>query len=199
MNNMRRAPNLIDPRLLGKVNKVYIGKQSQNNFILEWLYNRLYPYFKDNMLFSIIIISLIIFLMWRYLDTLKRKNKIIENINDDKPIDVKLDKPINYSEKYQNSESSAVSNLSNISNIKGEHFEKDVERNLQMGNNQMKGNQQFGDQYIQQPQQMGQQIMPQSGCFRGNGSLTSTVGRNEYFEPTANNAYSDNFQDYNLL
>ena len=62
MNNMRRAPNLIDPRLLGKVNKVYIGKQSQNNFILEWLYNRLYPYFKDNMLFSIIIISLIIFL-----------------------------------------------------------------------------------------------------------------------------------------
>lgn len=196
---MRRAPNLIDPRLLGKVNKVYIGKQSQNNFILEWLYNRLYPYFKDNMLFSIIIISLIIFLMWRYLDTLKRKNKIIENINDDKPIDVKLDKPINYSEKYQNSESSAVSNLSNISNMKGEHFEKDVERNLQMGNNQMKGNQQFGDQYIQQPQQMGQQIMPQSGCFRGNGSLTSTVGRNEYFEPTANNAYSDNFQDYNLL
>jgi len=196
---MRRAPNLIDPRLLGKVNKVYIGKQSQNNFILEWLYNRLYPYFKDNMLFSIIIISLIIFLMWRYLDTLKRKNKIIENINDDKPIDVKLDKPINYSEKYQNSESSAVSNLSNISNIKGEHFEKDVERNLQMGNNQMKGNQQIGDQYIQQPQQMGQQIMPQSGCFRGNGSLTSTVGRNEYFEPTANNAYSDNFQDYNLL
>ena len=199
MNNMRRAPNLIDPRLLGKVNKVYIGKQSQNNFILEWLYNRLYPYFKDNMLFSIIIISLIIFLMWRYLDTLKRKNKIIENINDDKPIDVKLDKPINYSEKYQNSESSAVSNLSNISNMKGEHFEKDVERNLQIGNNQMKGNQQFGDQYIQQPQQMGQQIMPQSGCFRGNGSLTSTVGRNEYFEPTANNAYSDNFQDYNLL
>ena len=199
MNNMRRAPNLIDPRLLGKVNKVYIGKQSQNNFILEWLYNRLYPYFKDNMLFSIIIISLIIFLMWRYLDTLKRKNKIIENINDDKPIDVKLDKPINYSEKYQNSESSAVSNLSNISNIKGEHFEKDVERNLQRGNNQMKGNQQIGDQYIQQPQQMGQQIMPQSGCFRGNGSLTSTVGRNEYFEPTANNAYSDNFQDYNLL
>ena len=196
---MRRAPNLIDPRLLGKVNKVYIGKQSQNNFILEWLYNRLYPYFKDNMLFSIIIISLIIFLMWRQLDTLKRKNKIIENINDDKPIDVKLDKPINYSEKYQNSESSAVSNLSNISNMKGEHFEKDVERNLQMGNNQMKGNQQFGDQYIQQPQQMGQQIMPQSGCFRGNGSLTSTVGRNEYFEPTANNAYSDNFQDYNLL
>ena len=199
MNNMRRAPNLIDPRLLGKVNKVYIGKQSQNNFILEWLYNRLYPYFKDNMLFSIIIISLIIFLMWRYLDTLKRKNKIIENINDDKPIDVKLDKPINYSEKYQNSESSTMSNLSNISNIKGEHFEKDIERNLQMGNNQMKGNQQFGDQYIQQPQQMGQQIMPQSGCFRGNGSLTSTVGRNEYFEPTANNAYSDNFQDYNLL
>jgi len=196
---MRRAPNLIDPRLLGKVNKVYIGKQSQNNFILEWLYNRLYPYFKDNMLFSIIIISLIIFLMWRYLDTLKRKNKIIENINDDKPIDVKLDKPINYSEKYQNSESSTMSNLSNISNIKGEHFEKDIERNLQMGNNQMKGNQQFGDQYIQQPQQMGQQIMPQSGCFRGNGSLTSTVGRNEYFEPTANNAYSDNFQDYNLL
>ena len=199
MNNMRRAPNLIDPRLLGKVNKVYIGKQSQNNFILEWLYNRLYPYFKDNMLFSIIIISLIIFLMWRYLDTLKRKNKIIENINDDKPIDVKLDKPINYSEKYQNSESSTMSNLSNISNMKGEHFEKDIERNLQMGNNQMKGNQQFGDQYIQQPQQMGQQIMPQSGCFRGNGSLTSTVGRNEYFEPTANNAYSDNFQDYNLL
>jgi len=151
------------------------------------------------MLFSIIIISLIIFLMWRYLDTLKRKNKIIENINDDKPIDVKLDKPINYSEKYQNSESSTMSNLSNISNMKGEHFEKDIERNLQMGNNQMKGNQQFGDQYIQQPQQMGQQIMPQSGCFRGNGSLTSTVGRNEYFEPTANNAYSDNFQDYNLL
>ena len=137
--------------------------------------------------------------MWRYLDTLKRKNKIIENINDDKPIDVKLDKPINYSEKYQNSESSTMSNLSNISNMKGEHFEKDIERNLQMGNNQMKGNQQFGDQYIQQPQQMGQQITQQSGCFRGNGSLTSTVGRNEYFEPTANNAYSDNFQDYNLL
>ena len=67
------------------------------------------------------------------------------------------------------------------------------------GNITLNASENVVQKYIQQPQQMGQQIMPQSGCFRGNGSLTSTVGRNEYFEPTANNAYSDNFQDYNLL
>ena len=78
MNYMRPVPKLIDPGLLGKVNKVYIGKQSQNNFILEWLVNKIYPYFRDNFFFTVVVISLITYLLYRYLENIKKKNRIIQ-------------------------------------------------------------------------------------------------------------------------
>jgi hypothetical protein len=188
--NLRPKPKLIDPTLLSKVNKVYIGKQSQNNVFLEWLFNILYKSFKDNFLFTVVCISLVIFLLYRYMENIKKKNKIIKNINDDKPIDVKLDKPINYSEKFEESEKSIdtiLSNNSNNSNIEIQNdaqFDKDIERNLQMGDN--KGN-----------KKTKLQSNTSEGCQLRNISTKNNI--ENYFEPMANNAFDDNFLDYNLL
>jgi len=149
--NLRPAPKLIDPSLLGRVNKVYIGRTNENNFILDWIYRTIYPHFRDNFLFTMIVILLVGYLIYRFLETIKKKNRIISNIVDDKQIEVKkLDKPIDYNakpekkqkEKFkQNNEElnlSEISNISEVTNLSAPEnivFDKDIERGLQMGDN----------------------------------------------------------------
>jgi hypothetical protein len=136
--------------------------------------------------------------LYRYFENIKKKNKIIKNINSDKPINVKLDKPINYSEKFEQSEKSIDTIYSNISGVSGiskvsgvsrvsipaeDKFGKDVERNLQMGNLQENRKVKLARPDVQ------------GGCANINN-----INKNDnYFEPMANNAFSDNFLDYNLL
>lgn len=137
--NLRPKPRLIDPSLLGRVNKVYVGRASENNVFLEWLYNTIYPYFRDNFFFTLVVVCLIAYLIYRYFETIKKKYKIKQNINNESPISVKLEKPINYNEKFKNSPKgdeiilSDISNITNLSSPKNMVFEKDLERNLQMG------------------------------------------------------------------
>jgi hypothetical protein len=149
--NLRPAPKLIDPSLLGRVNKVYIGRTNENNFILDWIYRTIYPHFRDNFLFTMIVLLLVGYLIYRFLETIKKKNRIISNIVDDKQIEVKkLDKPIDYNanpekkpkEKFkQNNEElnlSEISNISEVTNLSAPEnivFDKDIERGLQMGDN----------------------------------------------------------------
>jgi hypothetical protein len=302
--NLRPKPKLIDPMLLTRLNKVYITKHNGNHWILDWLYNTIYPYFKDNFLFSIIVIGLIGYLLYRYFENMKKKNKIIQNINDDAPIEVKLNKPINYDDNpkkesfedegqqnnqnnqqtqnnqniqnnqngqnNQNNQSSQnkgnqnnqssnknkltrkeesdqlsdLSNLSNLSEMSGisnanmtdspnpGEFEKDIERNLQMGNNnskklnkmppelirqailqEQKQNQQQ-NQFGQQQQQFNQKPeiyahnlmtpnMPMS-ILEQNMNQLKNMGQQtcsnfktpSLYEPTALNAFSDNFMNF---
>jgi hypothetical protein len=137
--NIRPKPRLIDPSLLGRVNKVYVGRANENNAILEWLYNTIYPYFRDNFFFTLVVVLLVGYLLYRYFENVKKKNKIKQNINNESSISVKLDKPINYSEKFNNSPKadeinlSEISEITNLSSPKNMVFEKDVERDLQMG------------------------------------------------------------------
>ena len=149
--NLRPAPKLIDPSLLGRVNKVYIGRTNENNFILDWIYRIIYPHFRDNFLFTMIVLLLVGYLLYRFLETIKKKNRIISNIVDDKQIEVKkLDKPIDYNakpekdskEKFkQNNDElnlSEISNISEATNLSAPEnivFDKDIERGLQMGDN----------------------------------------------------------------
>ena len=234
MNYMRPVPKLIDPGLLGKVNKVYIGKQSQNNFILEWFVNKIYPYFRDNFFFTIVVISLIGYLLYRYLENIKKKNRIIKNIDDEKPIAVKLDKPINYenkegSEKFNNdklnnpqlSELSGLSEMTNLSSPKNMVFEKDLERDLQIGNSKQELNELPPELVRQQillqqrninaPNQMGeianerinnpllQPNMPMNilqqnmNQFKTGNQGCSSFKTTSVNEPTAGNSFSDNF------
>ena len=237
MNYMRPVPKLIDPGLLGKVNKVNIVKQSQNNFILEWIVNTIYPYFRDNFFFTIVVISLVCYLLYRYLENIKKKNRIIQNIDEEKPINVAATKPINYdgkkdSEKFKNyklnssqlsqlSEISGLSEMTNLSSPKNIVFEKDLERDLQIGNT----NQELRElppelvrqrilldqRNINAPNQMGdianEQInrpllspnMPMN-ILQQNMNQYKAVnqGCSSYkppatIEPTAGNAFSDNF------
>jgi hypothetical protein len=158
--NIRPKPSLIDPSLLGRVNKVYIGKQSENNFILEWIYKGLYPYFKDNFIFTIVVIGLIIYLIYRYLETIKKKNRIIQNINADEPIAVKIDKPIDYNnndEKFTNSE------LTDLDSPQNQEFDKDIEQNLKISNVQELNN--------LPPELVRQQIMQQQMTNGGMGTM----------------------------
>ena len=215
--NIRPRPSLIDPSLLGRVNKIYISKHSENNSILEWIYKSLYPYFKDNFIFTAVVIGLIIYLIYRYLETIKKKNRIIQNINNDAPIPVKIEKPIDYdNEDFNNSD------LSDLDSPQNEHFDKEIENELQMNNVQELNNlppelvrQQIGQQMgyqsmgaqinqslgqlpMMSQQQMGQQsrsnklaaIEPKCGSIRPPTSM---------YEPMANNTFSDNFMDFNLM
>jgi hypothetical protein len=143
-NNFRLKPKLIDVNLLNKVNKIYITKSGSNHFILDWIYKTLYPCFRDNLLFSLVVFGLVTYLLYRYLENIKKKNKIISNINDNKPIEVQLKKPINYNnvETMDNTEKSNISNLSNeLSEINNsqknndQSFDKDIERELKIGEN----------------------------------------------------------------
>jgi hypothetical protein len=158
--NIRPKPSLIDPSLLGKINKVYIGKQSENHFFLDWIYKGLYPYFKDNFIFSMVVIGLIIYLIYRYLETIKKKNRIIQNINADEPIAVKIDKPIDYNntnnEKFINSE------LTDLDSPQNQEFDKDIEQNLKMSNIQELNN--------LPPELLRQQIMQQQ-MTQGDGMM----------------------------
>jgi hypothetical protein len=158
--NIRPKPSLIDPSLLGKINKVYIGKQSENHFFLDWIYKGLYPYFKDNFIFSIVVVGLIIYLIYRYLETIKKKNRIIQNINADEPIAVKIDKPIDYNntndEKFTNSE------LTDLDSPQNQEFDKDIEQNLKMSNIQELNN--------LPPELVRQQIMQQQ-MTQGDGMM----------------------------
>jgi hypothetical protein len=143
-NNFRMKPKLIDVNLLNKVNKIYINKSGGNHFILDWIYKTLYPCFRDNLLFSLVVFGLVTYLLYRYFENIKKKNKIISNINDNKPIEVQLKKPINYNnvETMENTEKSNISNLSNeLSEINNsqknndQSFDKDIERELKIGEN----------------------------------------------------------------
>jgi len=160
--NIRPKPKLIDPSLLGRINKVYIGKQSENHFFLDWIYKGLYPYFKDNFIFSMVVIGLIIYLIYRYLETIKKKNRIIQNINADEPIAVKIDKPIDYNnndEKFTNSE------LTDLDSPQNQEFDKDIEQNLKISNVQELNN--------LPPELVRQQIMQQQMT---QGSLNGMQG-----------------------
>lgn len=222
MNYMRPVPKLIDPGLLGKVNKIYINKQSQNNYILEWLVNMIYSYFKDNFLFSTVVICLIGYLIYRYLENIRKKNRIIQNIDDEKPIPIKLEKPINYNNKEEDftnkkkpNELSDISNLSEMTNLsspKNIVFEKDLERELKIGNN---SNPQLNDlppelirqQIMSQQINSNKNIQPLNNQSLNNETLlqqnmnqlkNSNQGCSNYkvtslVEPTAGNAFSDNF------
>jgi len=219
---MRPVPKLIDPGLLGKVNKIYINKQSQNNYILEWLVNMIYSYFKDNFLFSTVVICLIGYLIYRYLENIRKKNRIIQNIDDEKPIPIKLEKPINYNNKEEDftnkkkpNELSDISNLSEMTNLsspKNIVFEKDLERELKIGNN---SNPQLNDlppelirqQIMSQQINSNKNIQPLNNQSLNNETLlqqnmnqlkNSNQGCSNYkvtslVEPTAGNAFSDNF------
>ena len=231
---MRPVPKLIDPGLLGKVNKVYIGKQSQNNFILEWLVNKIYPYFRDNFFFTVVVISLITYLLYRYLENIKKKNRIIQNIDNEKPINVTVTKPINYdgkkdSEKFNNdklntqqlSEISGLSEMTNLSSPKNIIFEKDLERDLQIGNSNQELRElppelvrqhillqqrninapnQMGDianENINQPllaPNMSMDVLQQNmNQYKAVNQSCSNFKQPTTIEPTAGNAFSDNF------
>jgi len=242
---MRPIPKLIDPGLLGKVNKVYIGRQSQNNFILEWIINKIYPFFKDNIFFNIIVFGLIGYLLYRYFENIKKKNRIIKNIDEDKPIPVKLNKPINYSEKnddknkdedddeneefnndkINDSEISKLSEMTNLSSPKNIIFDKELERELKIGNNV---NQELNnlppelvrqkilleERNISQPNQMGEHIntninknlletnmsmnvlQQNMNQFKNLNQSCSNFKTTSIIEPTAGNAFSDNFMNF---
>ena len=140
---MRPAPKLIYPNLLNKVNEVYIAKTQQSNSILLWLFNTIGYYFKQNILFSTVVVGLILFLLYRYIENIKKKNKILKNLNSDKPIEIKLEVPIDYNNKpqpKQSNQSQPNQNqnkgdvLSEISiNLKQE-FDKDLENDLKLMN-----------------------------------------------------------------
>jgi hypothetical protein len=135
---MRPAPKLIDPKLLNKVNEVYIAKTQQSNSILLWLFNTIGYYFKQNILFSTVVVGLVLFLLYRYIENIKKKNKILKNLNSDKPIEIKLEVPIDYNNKPQQNQSQPNQNqgdvLSEISiNLKQE-FDKDLENDLKLMN-----------------------------------------------------------------
>ena len=70
---MRPVPKLIDPNLLTKVNEVYIAKTQKSNSILVWLYETIGYYFKQNILFSTVVIGLVGFLLYRYVENIKKK------------------------------------------------------------------------------------------------------------------------------
>ena len=193
--NLRPAPKLIDPSLLGRVNKVYIGRTNENNFILDWIYRTIYPHFRDNFLFTMIVLLLVGYLIYRFLETIKKKNRIISNIVDDKQIEVKkLDKPIDYNakpvkdpkEKFKQnndelnlSEISNISEATNLSSPENIVFDKDIERGLQMGDNTYKDRdlnnmppEMVRQQILQQQmnQQMGNQPMNQQSMNQQNNN-----------------------------
>ena len=221
--NIRPKPSLIDPSLLGRINKVYIGKQSENHFFLDWIYKGLYPYFKDNFLFSMVVIGLIIYLIYRYLETIKKKNRIIQNINADEPIAVKIEKPIDYNnndEKFTNSE------LTDLDSPQNQEFDKDIEQNLRMSNVQELNNlppELLRQQIMQQQMTQGNHYGMNTGGMDPNiymGPSNGPLGRptslqqnmnqlksaqptcgsirpqTSMYEPMANNSYSDNFMDF---
>ena len=227
--NIRPAPKLIDPSLLGRVNKVYIGKTNENNFILDWLYKTIYPHFRDNFLFTIIVLFLIGYLIYRFLETIKKKNRIINNINDDKPIEVaKLGKPIDYDTKAKKEnfnskddiELSELSELTNLSEQENIVFDKDVERGLQMGDNSHRNLNDLPPELVRQQimhQQMNQQNMNQTKenivdtsmnllqknmnqmNDPNNGSCSVSFKSTSLYEPMAMNNYSDNFMNFNEM
>jgi len=227
--NIRPTPKLIDPSLLGRVNKVYIGKTNENNFILDWLYKTIYPHFRDNFLFTIIVLFLIGYLIYRFLETVKKKNRIINNINNDKPIEVaKLDKPIDYDtkEKKENFNSkddielSEISELTNLSEQENIVFDKDVERGLQMGDNSHRNLNDLPPELVRQQimhQQMNQQNINQTKenivdtsmnllqknmnqmNDPNNGSCSFSFKSTSLYEPMAMNNYSDNFMNFNEM
>lgn len=221
--NIRPKPKLIDPSLLGRINKVYIGKQSENHFFLDWIYKGLYPYFKDNFIFSMIVIGLIIYLIYRYLETIKKKNRIIQNINADEPIAVKIEKPIDYNnndEKFTNSE------LTDLDSPQNQEFDKDIEQNLKISNVQELNNlppELVRQQIMQQQMTQGNHYGMNTGGMDPNiymGPGNSPMGRptnlqqnmNQMkasqptcggirpppamYEPMANNSFSDNFMNF---
>ena len=137
---MRPTPKLIDPSLLNKVNEVYIAKTQQNNSILVWLFNNIGYYFKQNVIFSFVFIILVGFLLYRYVENIKRKNKILKNLNSDKPIEIKLEKPIDYNNKPQQQQQIQIQAnngevLSEISINLKQDFDKEIENNLKIVNN----------------------------------------------------------------
>jgi len=158
---MRPAPKLIDPNLLYIVNEVFVAISQQSNSILVWIYDTIGYYVKQNVLFSVVLFGLIGFLLYRYIENIKKKNKIIKNLNSDKPIEIKLEKPIDYNNKPNpKSNQNGGDVLSEIS-IKQE-FDKDIENDLKLINdpNQTKisqNPQQPQQQQQQQPQQQQQQ------------------------------------------
>lgn len=181
--NIRPKPSLIDPSLLGKINKVYIGKQSENHFFLDWIYKGLYPYFKDNFIFSMVVIGLIIYLIYRYLETIKKKNRIIQNINADEPIAVKIDKPIDYNntnnEKFINSE------LTDLDSPQNQEFDKDIEQNLKMSNIQELNNlppELLRQQIMQQQMTQGDGIMNRG--MMNQGMMNQDMDPSVYMGPT---------------
>jgi len=137
---MRPAPKLIDPNLLNKVNEVYIAKTQQSNSILVWMFDTFIYYCRQNIIVSVIVIGLICFLLYRYFENIKKKNKILKNLNSDKPIEIKLDAPIDYNNnpppKTNNDGNNLNDNkvLSEISiNLKQE-FDKELENDLKLVN-----------------------------------------------------------------
>jgi hypothetical protein len=197
---MRPAPKLIDPNLLNKVNEVYIAKTQQSNSILVWLYETIGYYIKQNILFSVVVIGLVGFLLYRYIENIKRKNKILKNLNSDKPIKIKLEKPIDYNnnpkptKQGDNKPTNDEIVLSEISvNVKQE-FDKDIENDLKLVNdpNDTKISQnptQNEQQQEQQPQQFNPltdrmpmvdpKIDPMQPQYRSSNTIgTNVIGSN---------------------
>jgi len=140
---MRPAPKLIDPNLLNKVNEVYIAKTQQSNSILVWMFDTFIYYCKQNIIVSIVVIGLVCFLLYRYFENVKKKNKILKNLNSDKPIEIKLDNPIDYNNKPQpkdKNDKNLQNNpngekvLSEISVDLKQEFDKDLENDLKLVN-----------------------------------------------------------------
>jgi hypothetical protein len=207
--NIRPVPKLIDPSLLTRINKVYVGKGNENNFFLEWLYKKIMPLFRDNFFFTLVVLSLMIYLIYIYIENIKKKNRIIKNINEQKPIEVKLDKPINYEKKetFENETEEVLSDVSGLSKLSQENqivkedvFEKDLERDLQMGNN----NHTLNDLA---PELLRNELLIQNPNKYGNGLQQNTQTPNvnnkcsnfkipSLNEPLALNSFSDNYEEF---
>ena len=158
---MRPAPKLIDPNLLNKVNEVYIAKTQQSNSILVWMFDTFIYYCRQNIIVSIVVIGLVCFLLYRYFENIKKKNKILKNLNSDKPIEIKLDVPIDYNNKPQPKDKNIQNNpneekvLSEISVDLKQEFDKDLENDLKLVNDPNQTRIQQNPQ--QNPQQNSQQ------------------------------------------
>jgi len=185
---MRPTPKLIDPSLLNKVNEVYIAKTQQSNSILLWLFNTIGYYFKQNILFSTIVVGLIGFLLYRYIENIKRKNKILKNLNSDKPIEIKLEVPIDYNNKPAPKEQNQTlinkdskgkdAVLSEISVDLKQEFDKDIENDLKLMNDPDEV------RIAQNPQQSKNNQQQQSG--EHNPEINPMVDRMPMIDPKVN-------------
>ena len=147
INNINK-PNLVDISLLQKINEQYsYNKQPKISYMYSFVQtsgNSIYSFIKDNIFISLIVFSLILFLLWCYiqkqrLDTLTEKylqKKLAKSLlNDELNLFNEMPSPLNV-EKLFNDINIDLDENTKINNINNKEHVKNIETMNQQNINQ---------------------------------------------------------------